>query len=101
MPGPPSGGRSSWASQQRLQRRPRPGRVRAFDEDEMPNELTVNLQIELALRLLLGLVLGAIIGLEREFGRQPAGFRTHSLVALGACLFTIVSAYAFLGVGAD
>jgi putative Mg2+ transporter-C (MgtC) family protein len=67
----------------------------------MPSELTVNLQVELALRLLLGLVLGAIIGLEREFGRQPAGFRTHSLVALGACLFTIVSAYAFLGAGAD
>ncbi len=67
----------------------------------MPSELTVNLQVELALRLLLGLVLGAAIGLERELDRQPAGFRTHSLVALGACLFTIVSGYAFLGSGAD
>jgi putative Mg2+ transporter-C (MgtC) family protein len=42
-------------------------------------------------------VLGAIIGFERELHRQPAGFRTHSLVALGAALFTIVSAYGFTG----
>jgi putative Mg2+ transporter-C (MgtC) family protein len=67
----------------------------------MPGELTVGLQLELALRLLLGLVLGAAIGLERELDRQPAGFRTHSLVALGSCLFTVVSGYAFLGSGAD
>jgi putative Mg2+ transporter-C (MgtC) family protein len=57
----------------------------------------MGLQIELALRLTAGLVLGAIIGFERELHRQPAGFRTHSLVALGAALFTIVSAYGFLG----
>jgi len=67
----------------------------------MPGELTVGLHLELALRLLLGLVLGAAIGLERELDRQPAGFRTHSLVALGSCLFTVVSGYAFLGSGAD
>jgi putative Mg2+ transporter-C (MgtC) family protein len=29
--------------------------------------------------------------------RQPAGFRTHSLVALGSALFTIISAYGFGG----
>jgi putative Mg2+ transporter-C (MgtC) family protein len=55
------------------------------------------MQLELGLRLTLGLVLGAIIGFERELHRQPAGFRTHSLVALGAALFTIVSAHAFVG----
>jgi putative Mg2+ transporter-C (MgtC) family protein len=49
------------------------------------------------LRLVAGLVLGAVIGFERELHRQPAGFRTHSLVSLGAALFTIVSAYAFVG----
>jgi putative Mg2+ transporter-C (MgtC) family protein len=57
----------------------------------------MGLQIELGLRLTAGLVLGAIIGFERELQRQPAGFRTHSLVALGAALFTIVSAYGFTG----
>ena len=63
----------------------------------MNPELTMDLQLELALRLTAGLVLGAIIGFERELHRQPAGFRTHSLVALGAALFTIVSAFGFPG----
>ena len=60
-------------------------------------ELTAAMQLELGLRMTLGLVLGAIIGFERELHRQPAGFRTHSLVALGAALFTIVSAHGFVG----
>jgi putative Mg2+ transporter-C (MgtC) family protein len=60
-------------------------------------ELSIGLQFELAVRLTAGLILGAIIGFERELHRQPAGFRTHSLVALGAALFTIVSAYGFSG----
>jgi putative Mg2+ transporter-C (MgtC) family protein len=60
-------------------------------------DLSIGLQLELAVRLTAGLVLGAVIGFERELHRQPAGFRTHSLVALGAALFTIVSAYGFSG----
>jgi putative Mg2+ transporter-C (MgtC) family protein len=55
------------------------------------------MELELAGRLALGLVLGAAIGFEREMHRQPAGFRTHSLVALGSALFTIISAYGFAG----
>ncbi len=58
-------------------------------------DLTLEAQVELTLRLLMGVALGAIIGFEREMHRQPAGFRTHSLVALGASLFTIISAYGF------
>jgi putative Mg2+ transporter-C (MgtC) family protein len=60
-------------------------------------DLSLDTEINLALRLTVGLVLGAIIGFERELHRQPAGFRTHSLVALGAALFTVVSAYGFTG----
>jgi putative Mg2+ transporter-C (MgtC) family protein len=52
-------------------------------------------QTELLLRLLLACLLGGAVGLERELSGQGAGFRTHILVALGACLFTLVSAYAF------
>ncbi len=63
----------------------------------MTPELTFDTQLDLALRLTVGLVLGAIIGFERELQRQPAGFRTHSLVSLGAALFTVVSAYGFTG----
>jgi len=64
-------------------------------------ELTTTLQVELVARLALGLILGAMIGFERELHRQPAGFRTHSLVAVGAALFTIISAYGFTGVAVD
>jgi putative Mg2+ transporter-C (MgtC) family protein len=41
------------------------------------------------LRLAVAAGLGAAIGLERELRAQPAGFRTHVLVALGAGLFTV------------
>jgi putative Mg2+ transporter-C (MgtC) family protein len=54
------------------------------------------------LRLLLATALAGLIGLEREVRDQAAGFRTHMLVSLGACLFAIVSAYsasAFLDPG--
>jgi putative Mg2+ transporter-C (MgtC) family protein len=42
-----------------------------------------------------------VIGFERELHRQPAGFRTHSLVAVGSALFTIISAYGFAGPAVD
>ena len=67
----------------------------------MTPDLSPELQLELGLRLAAGLVLGAVIGFERELHRQPAGFRTHSLVALGAALFTVVSAYGFVGPTVD
>ena len=61
----------------------------------MTPDLTFNQQLELIGRLGIALALGAVIGFEREMDRQPAGFRTHALVALGSALFTIISAYAF------
>jgi len=45
------------------------------------------------LRILLSLVLGALIGLERERRRQPAGFRTHTVLAVGSALLSMVSVY--------
>jgi putative Mg2+ transporter-C (MgtC) family protein len=50
---------------------------------------------ELTLRIGLAAALGAAVGLERELREREAGLRTHLLVALGAALFTIVSAYAW------
>lgn len=67
----------------------------------MTPNLTVNLQLELIARLSIALVLGAAIGFEREMDRQPAGFRTHALVALGSALFTVISAYGFTGAVVD
>jgi putative Mg2+ transporter-C (MgtC) family protein len=46
-------------------------------------------------RVLLAVGLGAALGLEREIDNQPAGFRTHILVCLGAALFGLISVHAF------
>ena len=51
--------------------------------------------VELLLRLALAATLGGAIGAERELRDREAGFRTHLLVAVGAALFTLVSAYAW------
>ena len=67
----------------------------------MTPDLSVATQLEIALRLVVALVLGGIIGWERELQRMPAGFRTHALVGLGSAVFTVVSAFAFEGPGAD
>ena len=47
------------------------------------------------LRVVVAAGLGGAVGLERELREREAGFRTHLLVSVGSCLFTIVSAYGF------
>lgn len=54
-------------------------------------------ELELIGRLLLAALLGFIIGFERERAGQPAGERTHALVALGAATFAAISAAGFPG----
>ena len=51
------------------------------------------LTLETFLALLLAVALGAIVGVEREKSHKPAGLRTHMLVSLGACLFTMMSTH--------
>ena len=58
----------------------------------------MSLIVEMSLKLLIALLLGALVGLEREWRKKPAGLRTHMLVSMGACLFTLVSITSF---GAD
>jgi putative Mg2+ transporter-C (MgtC) family protein len=36
-----------------------------------------------------------VVGAEREMREQAAGLRTHILVAVGSCLFTLVGIYGF------
>jgi putative Mg2+ transporter-C (MgtC) family protein len=50
---------------------------------------------EILVRLAAAAALGGVIGIERELREREAGFRTHMLVAVGAALFTLVSAYAW------
>ena len=48
-------------------------------------------EIEMLLRLVLAVLLSGIIGMEREALNKSAGFRTHILVGIGACLMMIIS----------
>lgn len=45
--------------------------------------------------LVLALALSFLLGLEREFANKWAGLRTHILVCVGSCVFTIISIYGF------
>jgi putative Mg2+ transporter-C (MgtC) family protein len=47
--------------------------------------------IEDIIKISLALVLGAVMGIEREYRSKAAGFRTLTMISLGACLFTIIS----------
>jgi len=46
--------------------------------------------LEIVLRLLTAILCGGIIGYEREFKDKPAGFITHMLVCVGACIISLV-----------
>lgn len=52
--------------------------------------------LSVAVRVLLAVVCGGVIGLEREYKRRPAGFRTHILICLGAAMTTLTGQYLVL-----
>jgi len=50
-------------------------------------------EILMAARTILAAVLGGLIGFERERHGREAGIRTYAAVALGACVFGLVSSH--------
>ena len=56
---------------------------------------------EIFLRLTAALVAGSAIGFERERDSQPAGLRTHMILALGAALVMIMSINIAVRFGSD
>ena len=46
-------------------------------------------------RLLAAVLCGGLIGLEREYKRRPAGFRTHILISLGAAITILTNLYLY------
>ena len=52
--------------------------------------------IHVVLRLGCAMLVGIVIGLEREYTHRPAGLRTHILVALGACVVSVLGEMLFL-----
>lgn len=59
------------------------------------NIMSLEQQLLASLQLILALTLSALIGLDRERRDKDAGLRTHMLVGAGACLFTLLSTFAF------
>ncbi|MEN2769144.1 MgtC/SapB family protein [Ornithinibacillus xuwenensis] len=49
----------------------------------------------IVIRVLIALVLSGLIGFERELKNHSAGFRTHILVGVGACLMMVLSLFGF------
>lgn len=57
--------------------------------------MTLEQQFVGVLQVALAAFLGSVIGIERERRQHEAGLRTHMLVAMGSCLFTVLSVLAF------
>ncbi len=68
--------------------------VQTFFGKIFANDLSI---IEYVIRLVLALMLGFAIGFERKMRFKEAGPRTHTIVCIGACLFTMLSIKAFEG----
>ena len=49
----------------------------------------------ICLRLFCAMLVGMLIGMERDFTHRPAGLRTHILVALGACVASLMGEMIF------
>lgn len=54
-----------------------------------------------AIRFLLAAVLAALIGIDREIKNRAAGFRTHIIVSVGACLIMLIGIDAIGGISSD
>lgn len=57
----------------------------------MGTEVVAITEVQILIRLLISAALGAIIGFERERQNQPAGLRTHTILAIGATLAMTLS----------
>lgn len=59
-----------------------------FDWERVPLQLGL---------VTLAFVLCSLIGYERQFQHKSAGIRTHALVGVGSCVFTLISVDGFVG----
>lgn len=55
--------------------------------------------LSVVLRMLLSCACGTLVGLERSAKNRPAGFRTHTLVCMGAAVAALTGLYLYLGLG--
>ncbi len=50
---------------------------------------------EIIIRISLAILVGGLIGFQRELSRNSAGFRTHILVCLGACVAMLTNEFIY------
>lgn len=62
---------------------------------ETLNTIDLNQNLTILFRISLAVILAFIPGIERELTGKFAGLRTHILVCVGACVFTLLSIYGF------
>ena len=55
--------------------------------------------VSVIVRIFLAMLLGGLIGMEREKSRRPAGFRTHILVCVGACMTALIGLFVWKEMG--
>ena len=60
------------------------------------NSLRNFTSLSISFRLILSFLCGTVIGLERSYRNKPAGFRTHTLVCLAACIASVTGLYLYL-----
>ena len=46
--------------------------------------------VDILIRISLAIIIGGFIGYEREMSNRPAGFITHTLVCVGACVVSLI-----------
>ncbi len=51
--------------------------------------------LAVTLRMVSAVICGGLVGIEREFKRRPAGFRTHILICLGASVTILTNLYLY------
>ncbi len=54
-------------------------------------------ELKLSVKIILAFALGGLIGFEREKAGHEAGIRTFGLMALGSCVFGLISAHIGFG----
>lgn len=62
---------------------------------DLLNTVDINQNLTILFRITLAVILAFIPGIERELTGKFAGLRTHILVCVGACVFTLLSIYGF------
>ena len=55
--------------------------------------------LAVTVRMVSAVICGGLIGIEREFKRRPAGFRTHILICLGAATAILTNLYLYQVMG--